>query len=54
MELLQLSRERPIPVHDEQKPLTQFIHRTGGGAETLTYHKLPVLKSSRMETGKAL
>ena len=38
--LLQLTQDRPIPVHDEHKPLTQVVHRTYGGAETRTYQCL--------------
>ena len=36
-ELLHLSRDKPSPVHDDQKPPTQVVHRTDGTAENRTY-----------------
>ena len=40
LELLQLSWDRPIPVHDEQNPLNQVVHQTNGGAKIWTYQCL--------------
>ena len=39
-ELLQLSQDSPIPVHDEQKPLTQVVHRTNREGKTWTFQCL--------------
>ena len=38
LELLQLSQDTPIPVVNDQKPLTQLVHLPDGGAHNWTYH----------------